>query len=113
VGGRLWFQLYAVRDREFREKLVARANASGYEAMLVTVDLPVSGKRERDPRNGFVTPYQAELANSRTCSSSGVAARNPAPRPAGMATRTATIRSGATRLHHAAGQPNRDRGAAR
>ena len=65
VGGRLWFQLYAVRDREFREKLVARAKSAGYEAMLVTVDLPVSGKRERDPRNGFVTPYKPNWRNSR------------------------------------------------
>src|SRR5829696_6972253 len=52
VGGRLWFQLYAVREREFRNKLVMRARDAGYEAMLITVDLPVSGKRERDPRNG-------------------------------------------------------------
>ena len=65
VGGRLWFQLYAVRDREFREKLVLRAKTSGYEAMLVTVDLPVSGKRERDPRNGFVTPFKPNWRNSR------------------------------------------------
>jgi (S)-mandelate dehydrogenase len=65
VGGRLWFQLYAVRDRGFREKLVLRAKSSGYEALLVTVDLPVSGKRERDPRNGFVTPYKPGWRNSR------------------------------------------------
>ncbi len=65
AGGRLWLQLYAVRDREFREKLVLRAKNSGYEAMLVTVDLPVSGKRERDPRNGFVTPYKPNWRNSR------------------------------------------------
>src|SRR2546425_2481672 len=64
VGGRLWFQLYVVRDREFREKLVLRASNSGYEAMLVTVDLAVSGKRERDPRNGFVTPYRPNWRNS-------------------------------------------------
>jgi (S)-mandelate dehydrogenase len=64
VGGRLWFQLYAVRDREFREKLVLRAKDAGYEALLVTVDLPVSGKRERDPRNGFVTPYKPNWRNS-------------------------------------------------
>ena len=32
--------------------------------MLVTVDLPVSGKRERDPRNGFVTPYRPNWRNS-------------------------------------------------
>ena len=64
-GGRLWFQLYAVREREFREKLIARARDAGYEAMLVTVDLPVSGKRERDPRNGFRTPYNPNWRNSR------------------------------------------------
>jgi (S)-mandelate dehydrogenase len=65
VGGRLWFQLYAVRDHAFREKLVLRAKNAGYEAMLVTVDLPVSGKRERDPRNGFVTPFKPSWRNSR------------------------------------------------
>jgi (S)-mandelate dehydrogenase len=65
VGGRLWFQLYAVREREFRNKLVTRARDAGYEAMLVTVDLPVSGKRERDPRNGFRTPYNPNWRNSR------------------------------------------------
>jgi (S)-mandelate dehydrogenase len=64
AGGRLWFQLYVVRDREFREKLVSRAKHSGYEALLVTVDLAVSGKRERDPRNGFVTPYRPNWRNS-------------------------------------------------
>src|SRR5205085_2867803 len=62
---RLWFQLYAVREHEFREKLIARARNAGYEAMLVTVDLPVSGKRERDPRNGFRTPYNPNWRNSR------------------------------------------------
>ena len=65
VGGRLWFQLYAVRDQEFRAKLVRRARDAGYEAILVTVDLPVSGKRERDPRNGFHTPYRPNWRNSR------------------------------------------------
>jgi (S)-mandelate dehydrogenase len=65
VGGRLWFQLYAMRDRPFRERLVQRAREAGYEAMLVTVDLPVSGKRERDPRNGFVTPFKPNWRNSR------------------------------------------------
>jgi len=65
VGGRLWFQLYAVRDKEFRSRLVERAKNAGYEAILVTVDLPVSGKRERDPRNGFHTPYSPNWRNSR------------------------------------------------
>jgi (S)-mandelate dehydrogenase len=65
VGGRLWFQLYAVRNMDFRNQLVQRAKNSGYEAILVTVDLPVSGKRERDPRNGFHTPYSPNWRNSR------------------------------------------------
>src|SRR5687767_5982771 len=65
VGGRLWFQLYAVRNREFRDLLVQRAKDTGYEAILVTVDLAVSGKRERDPRNGFHTPYSPNGRNSR------------------------------------------------
>src|SRR5678816_2796079 len=65
VGGRLWFQLYCVRDLEFRNNLVRRAREAGYEAILVTVDLPVSGKRERDPRNGFHTPYSPNWRNSR------------------------------------------------
>ena len=65
VGGRLWFQLYCVRDRGFRKRLVERAASAGYEAILVTVDLPVSGKRERDPRNGFHTPYSPNWRNSR------------------------------------------------
>jgi (S)-mandelate dehydrogenase len=65
VGGRLWFQLYCVRDQEFRSRLVQRARDAGYEAILVTVDLPVSGKRERDPRNGFHTPYSPNWRNSR------------------------------------------------
>ena len=65
VGGRLWFQLYCVRNLPFRRKLVERARDAGYEAILVTVDLPVSGKRERDPRNGFHTPYSPNWRNSR------------------------------------------------
>lgn len=65
VGGRLWFQLYCVRNLEYRRKLVERARDSGFEAILVTVDLPVSGKRERDPRNGFHTPYSPNWRNSR------------------------------------------------
>ncbi|MGQ0652580.1 MAG: alpha-hydroxy acid oxidase [Betaproteobacteria bacterium] len=65
IGGRLWFQLYCVRNLAFRRKLVERARDAGYEAILVTVDLPVSGKRERDPRNGFHTPYSPNWRNSR------------------------------------------------
>jgi len=55
--GRLWFQLYVLYDREFTDGLVERARAAGYEALVVTVDLPVGGKRERDTHNGFVLPF--------------------------------------------------------
>jgi (S)-mandelate dehydrogenase len=65
AGGRLWFQLYVLRDREFREKLVERARLAGYEALLVTVDLPVGGKRERDTRNDFIAPFRPTWRNSR------------------------------------------------
>jgi (S)-mandelate dehydrogenase len=65
VGGRLWFQLYVVRDRQFRERLIERAKNSSFEALLVTVDLATSGKRERDPRNGFITPFRPNWRNSR------------------------------------------------
>lgn len=56
AAGRLWFQLYVLRDRAFVEKLIARAEAAGYEALVPTVDLATGGKRERDFRNGFSTP---------------------------------------------------------
>ena len=59
--GRLWFQLYVLRDRGFVEKLIARAEAAGYEALVPTVDLAVGGKRERDQRNGFSVPPRLTL----------------------------------------------------
>lgn len=58
---RLWFQLYVLRDRAFVEKLVARAEAAGYEALVPTVDLAAGGKRERDFRNGFTIPPRLQV----------------------------------------------------
>jgi len=65
AGGRLWFQLYLVKNREFRSRLVRRAEAAGYEALLVTVDLTTGGKRERDLRNDFSAPFKPTWRNSR------------------------------------------------
>jgi isopentenyl diphosphate isomerase/L-lactate dehydrogenase-like FMN-dependent dehydrogenase len=48
-----WFQLYAQRDPRRSQRLVERAAAAGYSAILVTVDLPLLGYRERDLRSGF------------------------------------------------------------
>ncbi|MFG1708928.1 alpha-hydroxy acid oxidase [Nonomuraea sp. M3C6] len=52
-GAELWFQLYVQPDLAFTEKLVRRAEAAGCKALVVTVDSPVLGMRERDLRNGF------------------------------------------------------------
>ena len=51
---RRWFQLYVLRDRGVTRELIAAAVDSGYEAIVLTVDLPVFGHRERDLRSGFV-----------------------------------------------------------
>lgn len=49
-----WFQLYAAEERDAAGILVQRAAAAGYGAVVVTVDLPLPGNRERDRRSGFV-----------------------------------------------------------
>ena len=51
-----WFQLYTQADARRTRNTVERAAAAGYGAIVVTVDLPVLGYRERDRRNGFVQP---------------------------------------------------------
>ncbi len=58
-----WFQLYIHRDRSLTETLVRRAEAAGYEALCLTVDAPMLGKRESDRRNQFTLPKTMELAN--------------------------------------------------
>ncbi len=62
-GAELWFQLYAHRDRATTERLLVRACAAGYRAIVVTGDLPVLGRRERDVRNAFALPPGMALAN--------------------------------------------------
>jgi 4-hydroxymandelate oxidase len=56
VDGPRWYQLYAHSDRGITADLLARAAASGYLAIAVTVDLPVFGRRERELRSGFAQP---------------------------------------------------------
>ena len=56
--GRLWFQAYVLRDRAYFEDMIRRAQGAGYEALMITVDLPVGGKRERDFRNHFSIPFR-------------------------------------------------------
>ncbi|MEO5953099.1 MAG: alpha-hydroxy acid oxidase, partial [Chloroflexia bacterium] len=52
-NGPKWFQLYVYKDREITRQLVQRAEAAGYKALCLTVDVPVIGNRERDLRNAF------------------------------------------------------------
>ena len=56
-GGRNWFQLYMWRDREASYSLVKRARDAGFEALILTVDTPVSPIREYNRRNGFNSPF--------------------------------------------------------
>jgi len=61
--GRLWFQAYILKNRAFLAKLIQRAQDANYEALMITVDLPVGGKRERDARNDFSVPFRFTRRN--------------------------------------------------
>jgi len=63
AGAPLWFQLYVYRDRRATEALVARAEAAGVMAIVLTVDAPLFGRRERDVRNRFHLPEGLRVEN--------------------------------------------------
>ena len=56
AGGRNWFQVYVWKDRGLVRDMIERAAETGYEAICITVDLAVHGRRERDVRNGMTLP---------------------------------------------------------
>ena len=58
-----WFQLYVHKDREFTRALVERAETAGYDALVVTVDTPLLGRRIRDERNKFELPSGMSMEN--------------------------------------------------
>lgn len=62
--GPLWFQLYLWRDRDIMRSLVDRAKQAQYQALVLTVDLQVVGKRERDLRNGLSIPPKITLGSA-------------------------------------------------
>ena len=68
VNSLRWFQLYVHRDKGLTKALVERACLAGYQAICVTVDAPVLGRREKDRRNQFVLPPEMKLANLSTLS---------------------------------------------
>jgi L-lactate dehydrogenase (cytochrome) len=59
-----WFQVYVWKDRAVTQKLIERAAASGYRVLVVTLDVPVLGQRERDVRNGATIPPRVTLRNA-------------------------------------------------
>jgi isopentenyl diphosphate isomerase/L-lactate dehydrogenase-like FMN-dependent dehydrogenase len=60
-GGAKWFQLYCFSDRGVTEALVDQAVEGGYKAIVLTVDAPLLGRRERDLRTGFAIPADLEV----------------------------------------------------
>jgi 4-hydroxymandelate oxidase len=55
-GAPLWFQLYWSRDRGFTKELLAQVAEAGFRGLMLTVDFPVAGNRERDTRSDFTLP---------------------------------------------------------
>jgi L-lactate dehydrogenase (cytochrome) len=62
-SGDLWLQVYPWRDRKALEHVITRALAAGYSTLVVTVDVPLLGRRERDIRNGMSIPPRITPAN--------------------------------------------------
>lgn len=59
-----WFQIYFLKDRDWMNGLVRRARDNGYRVLCITVDLPITGRRERDVRNGFTMPLRPSVSTA-------------------------------------------------
>lgn len=53
-----WFQLYVPRDRDIMRDLIHRVKRSGFHVLVVTVDIPVGAKRDRELKNGLILPFR-------------------------------------------------------
>jgi L-lactate dehydrogenase (cytochrome) len=62
--GPLWFQLYVWQNRGLTRSFVERARAAGYRALVLTVDVPIISRRERDLRNGLTIPPRITVRNA-------------------------------------------------
>jgi isopentenyl diphosphate isomerase/L-lactate dehydrogenase-like FMN-dependent dehydrogenase len=76
-GGKRWFQLYCYRDRAITQAMIDQADEAGFEAIVLTVDVPRFGRRERDLRTKFVIPAEVTVP-SFAAVAGGPAARTPA-----------------------------------
>ncbi len=63
AAGPLWFQLYWRDDRDFMRALLQRVEAAGFQALVLTVDAPVHGARDRERRAGFKLPDDIRAVN--------------------------------------------------
>jgi isopentenyl diphosphate isomerase/L-lactate dehydrogenase-like FMN-dependent dehydrogenase len=63
VGGARWFQLYVFRDEGITRELIAQARECGFTALVLTIDAPVRGNRERDARSAFSIPPDIRIAS--------------------------------------------------
>jgi 4-hydroxymandelate oxidase len=91
AGGRVWFQLYVYRDRDVTRGLVERVEAAGCKALVLTVDVPLLGRRERDVRNRFRLPDGLTARNLLPAGYDKIA---PAPGDSGLAMYAATMLDG-------------------
>jgi L-lactate dehydrogenase (cytochrome) len=69
VGSPFWLQLYMIKDRAFLKEMLSVGREAGCSALLLTVDLPVSGSRYRDVRSGLSVPAGARASFRRFCQS--------------------------------------------
>lgn len=63
AGGNLWFQLYILPDKEISHELIGRVTKAGFDALVVTVDMPVAANREYNVRSGFTIPFRLTRRN--------------------------------------------------
>ena len=62
TGAKRWFQLYVLRDEGITRELIAQARDCGFGALVLTIDAPVRGNRERDLRSAFAVPEDITVA---------------------------------------------------
>ena len=62
-GAPFWFQLYVMKDRDFVDRLIGRAQAAGCSALVLTLDLQILGQRHKDIKNGLSAPPKPTLWN--------------------------------------------------
>jgi 4-hydroxymandelate oxidase len=84
----VWFQLYVYRDRGATDALVRRVEAAGCRALVLTVDTPLLGRRERDVRNRFALPPDLGIENLHAA---GYARMPPAGGDSGLAAYAAEL----------------------